>query len=68
MTKDEIRFGGGSFQQLTGCSNEHIRIMVGAKIIAPITSDTGYRQFSPADVRAARAWMAEHYKPRRKRA
>jgi hypothetical protein len=68
MAKDEIRFGGGSFQQLTGCANEHVRVMEAAGVIAPTKADNGHRQFSPADVRAARAWMAENYKPRRKRA
>jgi hypothetical protein len=68
MAKDELRFGGGSFQQLTGCRPEHVRIMAAMKIIHPTTTDKGHRQFSPADVRAARVWMRENFKPRRKRA
>lgn len=65
---DEIRFGGGSFQRLTGAANEHIRIMESSGIINPSKADNGHRQFSPADVRAARVWMAANYKPRQQRA
>jgi hypothetical protein len=68
MAMDEIRFGGTSFRQLTGAANEHVRIMESAGVISPSKSDSGFRQFTPEDVKNARVWMAEHYKPRRKRA
>jgi DNA-binding transcriptional MerR regulator len=67
MAKDEIRFGGGSFQQLTGCRSEHVRILEIAGLIRPSKSDSGFRQFSAADVAAARRWMSENAR-RRKRA
>ena len=63
----EVRLGGRKFAERTGATNVDVRLMEAAGVIAPTKTESGWRQFSEADIEPARSWLAEH-KRRRKRA
>jgi hypothetical protein len=64
----EIKAGTKEFRErVPGVDNAKVRVMEALGIISPTKTPAGWRQFSNADIRAARSWLAAN-STRRKRA
>jgi DNA-binding transcriptional MerR regulator len=66
VKQDTTRLGTGTFIRRTGITTSKMRELEAAGVIRPIRSDSGWRQFTEADVQAALRFVTEH--PRRRRA
>jgi DNA-binding transcriptional MerR regulator len=55
----EIKLGTGSFIRRTRVTTATMRVLEAAGVIHPVRSDSGWRQFSEADVVAALKWRHE---------
>jgi hypothetical protein len=64
----EIKSGGKAFKQRTGATNFDVRLMESLGVISPTKTESGWRQFSDADIAAATAWLAEQKRPQEQRA
>jgi len=61
----EIKLGTTTFLKRTGLSGPIMRGLEAAGIISPSKSDSGWRQFSTADLEAALKWRAQRAVERR---
>ena len=55
----EQKLGTGTFIRRTGITTATMRVLEAGGVIAPSRSDSGWRQFSEADVAAALQWKHE---------
>jgi hypothetical protein len=54
------KLGSGTFCRTVGITSAKMRELEAAGIIAPTKSDSGWRQFTHADIAAAIAWKQNH--------
>jgi DNA-binding transcriptional MerR regulator len=64
MADAKQTIGTGTFIKLTGLPVPRMRELEAAGIINPIKTDSGWRAFSDADVRAALQWKQQRARAR----
>ena len=62
----EMKIGSKAFKRRTGADNDRVRVMEALNVISPSKTESGWRQYTEADVQAAIAWMAINSRKRRR--